>query len=62
LEEPVAETKKLTDFLAGICDWELEIAMMSRSVVSEICQDYCVEHKDQQDKGGLGHLRRDCQS
>jgi hypothetical protein len=29
LDEPVAETKKVTDFLAGICDPKLETAIQS---------------------------------
>ncbi len=29
LEEPVAETKKVTNFLAGICDPKLETAIQS---------------------------------
>ena len=29
LEEPVAETKKVTGFLAGVCDSELETAIQS---------------------------------
>ena len=29
LEEPVAETKKVTDFIAGICDPKLETAIQS---------------------------------
>ena len=46
LEEPVAETKKVTDFLAGICDPKLETAIQScmgdelKLTNFELCQQY----------------------
>lgn len=46
LEEPVAETKKVTDFPAGICDPKLEAAIQTcmdkeqKLTDFELCQDY----------------------
>ncbi len=46
LEEPVAETKKVTNFLAGICDLKLETAIQTcmgdeqKLTSFELCQQY----------------------
>ena len=46
LEEPVAETKKVTDFLGGICDPKLETAIQScmgdelKLTHFQLCQQY----------------------